>query len=245
MRCATRRSRQRCRHRRSLLPRLPLLLLITTSSAAPLVDRNANCAHWADIGECEANPAFMTSDCAASCADTGRDRDGAQVCAPLVDGGACKQADVALNRCRASCYRWLRRTSQTTPGNCASCRHHACLRASAGGCGCCGFCCCGGDCSCYAAAGCGCCGCGCCRCGCCGPLLPLPSSSAAAQQPRWLLPLTVSPLCARLLLRRLVLGHRRRVRGQCAVDARLVRAHVPQARSVHDGARLGRVRRAL
>ena len=111
--------------RQGSLLALPLLLplLAMSSSAAPLGDKNANCAHWADNGECEANPTFMMSSCAASCSGTVRDRDGAEVCAPLVAKGTCNKPDVALNRCRGSCYRWLRRNlTDDTEGNCALCR---------------------------------------------------------------------------------------------------------------------------
>ena len=70
-------------------------------------DSDGNCAHWADSGECEQNPTFMLSTCPASCAaaqDAGDDAE----CTLLVASGRCR-SDVALVKCRASCFRALKR----------------------------------------------------------------------------------------------------------------------------------------
>ena len=114
------RTRRRSSRLLPLLPLLPLLVATSAAGAAPLVDKNANCAHWADNGECESNPTFMMNDCAASCSGATHDRDGSEACRPLVSSGACRtQADVALERCRSSCYQWLRHNlTDDTEGNC-------------------------------------------------------------------------------------------------------------------------------
>ena len=94
-------------------------MLLLFVYAAPAGDKNANCAHWADIGECENNPGFMMSDCSASCAKSSGDSAGKDVCEPLVKRGDCRRPVVALKQCRASCYRLLRKNlTDDTEGNC-------------------------------------------------------------------------------------------------------------------------------
>ena len=82
-----------------------MLTLLVVSCAAPIGDKNPQCVHWADIGECESNPGFMHSECAASCAGASDD---SQECKALVASGGCTDPDVALVRCRSSCYKRLR-----------------------------------------------------------------------------------------------------------------------------------------
>ena len=70
---------------RSDLPlnRLTLLLLASAASLPILggpSDKHSSCAHWADIGECESNPGFMKSNCAASCSASGTDEGGVEEC---------------------------------------------------------------------------------------------------------------------------------------------------------------------
>jgi hypothetical protein len=42
-------------------------------SSQPSADQNSNCASWADSGECEKNPGYMLSACAASCNSSATD----------------------------------------------------------------------------------------------------------------------------------------------------------------------------
>ena len=42
-----------------------LLCLATTQAVEP--DKNKDCGHWADVGECEKNAAYMLTNCATSC----------------------------------------------------------------------------------------------------------------------------------------------------------------------------------
>ena len=60
---------------------------------AGCVDKSENCARWATMGECDANPAYMLSDCARSC-------------------DACDAASkAAVSKSRAVCHR----TAETAP----------------------------------------------------------------------------------------------------------------------------------
>ena len=105
------------------LNRLTLLLLASAASLPILggpSDKHSSCAHWADIGECESNPGFMKSNCAASCSASGTDEGGVEECRALVAAGACAHdSEVALTRCRASCYRVLKgNLTEDLEGNC-------------------------------------------------------------------------------------------------------------------------------
>ena len=46
---------------------LVLLLAVSLATAAALEDTNEKCQEWAERGECEKNPGYMQSNCAASC----------------------------------------------------------------------------------------------------------------------------------------------------------------------------------
>ena len=52
-------------------------LLTQAAALWALSDKNKNCPHWADTGECESNPNFMRENCAASCGKNS-DSDGAE-----------------------------------------------------------------------------------------------------------------------------------------------------------------------
>ena len=93
-----------------------LILLVFAASAAR--DNDANCAHWAEIGECDKNPKFMQKECAKSCSMIERDTADQAECSRLVKEGRC-HADVALVRCRASCYTALKANlTEDLEGNC-------------------------------------------------------------------------------------------------------------------------------
>ena len=93
-----------------------LILLVFAASAAR--DNDANCAHWAEIGECDKNPKFMQKECAKSCSMSERDTADQAECSRLVKEGRC-HADVALVRCRASCYTALKANlTEDLEGNC-------------------------------------------------------------------------------------------------------------------------------
>ena len=83
-----------------------------------LRDNHQNCAHWADIGECSNNKQFMQQECAASCAQAMGDSSEPAECAKLVQEGRCR-SDVALVKCRASCFRALKANlTEDLEGNC-------------------------------------------------------------------------------------------------------------------------------
>lgn len=42
-------------------------VLTPTAAPGPCLDKHSHCAGWAQIGECQKNPAFMLSSCALSC----------------------------------------------------------------------------------------------------------------------------------------------------------------------------------
>ena len=94
------------------------LAALLASLAVALGDKDRNCAHWADTGECESNPSFMLEHCAASCSQSA-DAGGRAECAKLVAAGGCAEREVALVRCRQSCYRRFRKNlTSDTEGNC-------------------------------------------------------------------------------------------------------------------------------
>ena len=89
-------------------------LWVTLSASAPLMDKNADCARWADAGECDNNPGFMMASCAASCSSNRDDAPRAECL--LAD---CANPKYALDRCRSSCYKRLRSNlTDDQMGNC-------------------------------------------------------------------------------------------------------------------------------
>ena len=108
-------------------------------------DKSPNCGSWADQGECEKNPGFMQSDCAATCSKRPQDTLGRSECVALSERGGCHSrrgailtmasltvstlamailamgyaCDLGASECTFTCLEWLQRT--TTPdkeGNC-------------------------------------------------------------------------------------------------------------------------------
>eukprot|EP00965_Chrysotila_dentata_P199597 6179483-Pleurochrysis_carterae.AAC.2 len=73
--------------------------IISTGQATPLQakcqDARVECEGWAAQGECQANPAYMTQECALSCGACCADR--LEICAQLVKDGHC-----ARSRCSPS-----------------------------------------------------------------------------------------------------------------------------------------------
>lgn len=53
---------------RSILSFTIILSIFSSSSSAPAADTKPECQAWADAGECDNNPTFMTANCATSCA---------------------------------------------------------------------------------------------------------------------------------------------------------------------------------
>jgi len=54
--------------RRSGGPLAATLVVALAATLAHGADEHANCAFWADAGECERNPAYMLVSCADACA---------------------------------------------------------------------------------------------------------------------------------------------------------------------------------
>ena len=72
-------------------------------------DKSPNCGSWADQGECEKNPGFMQSDCAATCSKRPQDTLGRSECVALSERGGCRSRRGAIptmaNTCRGhTCY---------------------------------------------------------------------------------------------------------------------------------------------
>ena len=59
-------------------------------------DKNRNCVQWADQGECEKNPAFMQSDCAATCSKRPQDTLSRSECVSLSERGGCRSRQGAI-----------------------------------------------------------------------------------------------------------------------------------------------------
>ena len=113
--------------------------------AGTKIDKSSNCVSWADQGECEKNPAFMQSDCSATCSKRPQDTLTRSECVALSERGGCRSRRGAMltmasltvstlamailamgyacvlgaSECTFTCLEWLQRT--TTPdkeGNC-------------------------------------------------------------------------------------------------------------------------------
>ena len=59
-------------------------------------DKNRNCVQWADQGECEKNPTFMQSDCAATCSKRPQDTLSRSECVSLSERGGCRSRQGAI-----------------------------------------------------------------------------------------------------------------------------------------------------
>ena len=59
-------------------------------------DKNRNCVQWADQGECEKNPSFMQSDCAATCSKRPQDTLSRSECVSLSERGGCRSRQGAI-----------------------------------------------------------------------------------------------------------------------------------------------------
>lgn len=70
-------------------------------------DRHKNCKHWASLGECSNNPAFMLKECARACSaeeDEEELEDLHQDCAAWVSDGECyRNPAFMLQQCRKAC----------------------------------------------------------------------------------------------------------------------------------------------
>ena len=64
--------------------------------AGTKIDKSSNCVSWADQGECEKNPGFMQSDCAATCSKRPQDTLGRSECVSLSERGGCRSRRGAI-----------------------------------------------------------------------------------------------------------------------------------------------------
>jgi len=97
-----------------------LLLAVVTALGRPTGDADQHCVAWADAGECEANPAFMRTNCAVTCARVAQDAEDDSKCAAIIAAApqGCR-SEAVLVECGGPCFK--RFQAELTPdkeGNC-------------------------------------------------------------------------------------------------------------------------------